>query len=325
MKHERADLVSTSEVSDDFKKVLELQNLEHLKRIPKTDLHNHSLFGTRLKTYARWAQREIEPPPVCMDGLEGMSVYIRNGLYPYGLRTKQGVEFAFESAIQQAISDGVTYLEMSIDFTYIDYYPDGAVGMAAFVSAIQKKYETEILLLPEIGMSRERDLDILNRQMLACIETGVFRSLDLYGLELAREADVFINIYRCAKQHGMKLKAHAGEFGTAESVRHTVEILELNEVQHGIAAAASPEVMRWLRDNEVRLNVCPTSNVRLGIVRTLREHPIRILYDHGVSVTINTDDLMIFDQSVSEEYANLFRAGVFTTAELDDIRTSAFL
>jgi adenosine deaminase len=159
--------------------------------------------------------------------------------------------------------------------------------------------------------------------MRACIENGVFRSVDLYGLELARDADVFTDIYRYAKQHGLKLKAHAGEFGTAESVRHTVEVLELDEVQHGIAAAASPEVMDWLCDNGIRLNVCPTSNVRLGIVKTLREHPIRTLFDAGVSVTINTDDLMIFDQSVSEEYANLFREGVFTAAELDDIRTHA--
>ena len=78
--------------------------------------------------------------------------------------------------------------------------------------------------------------------------------------------------------------------------------------------------MNWLADNRIRLNVCPTSNVMLGAVADLESHPIRALYDHGVDVTINTDDLMIFGQSVSDEYLNLYRAGVFTGDELEEIR-----
>ena len=121
----------------------------------------------------------------------------------------------------------------------------------------------------------------------------------------------------------MKLKAHVGEFGDAEEVRRTVEVLDLDEVQHGIGAAESSEVMRWLVENEIQLNVCPTSNVMLDAVRDLASHPIRTLFDNGVPVTINTDDLMIFGQSVSDEYRNLYRAGVFSAQELDDIRCAS--
>ena len=88
-------------------------------------------------------------------------------------------------------------------------------------------------------------------------------------------------------------------------VRRTVEVLDLDEVQHGIGAAESVEIMRWLSENQIQLNVCPTSNVMLDGVSELAAHPIRILFDNGVPVTINTDDLMIFGQSVSEEYRNL--------------------
>ena len=88
----------------------------------------------------------------------------------------------------------------------------------------------------------------------------------------------------------------------------------------GIAAAESTAVMNWLADNRIRLNICPTSNVMLGAVADLKSHPIRRLYDHGVEVTINTDDLTIFGQSVSDEYLNLYRAGVFTPDELEEIR-----
>ena len=103
-------------------------------------------------------------------------------------------------------------------------------------------------------------------------------------------------------------------------MKRTAEILQLDEVQHGIAAAESTAVMNWLADNRIRLNICPTSNVMLGAVADLKSHPIRRLYDHGVEVTINTDDLMIFGQSVSDEYLNLCRAGVFTPDELEEIR-----
>ena len=118
----------------------------------------------------------------------------------------------------------------------------------------------------------------------------------------------------------MKLKAHVGEFEDAEEIRRTVEVLDLDEVQHGIAAGESTEVMQWLSENHIQLNVCPTSNVMLDAVSELAAHPIRILFDNGVPVTINTDDLMIFGQSVSEEYRNLYQAGVFSAEELNDIR-----
>jgi adenosine deaminase len=91
-------------------------------------------------------------------------------------------------------------------------------------------------------------------------------------------------------------------------------------VQHGIAAADSPTVMRFLADNGIRLNVCPTSNVVLGRARDLRSNPIRKLYDAGVRVTINTDDVLVFGQGVSEEFLALYQAGLFNAAELDEIR-----
>ena len=68
--------------------------------------------------------------------------------------------------------------------------------------------------------------------------------------------------------------------------------------------------------------VCPTSNVMLGVVADLSVHPIRRLYDHGVAVTVNTDDLTVFGQSVSDEYLNLFRRSVYGE-ELDGIRVAA--
>jgi adenosine deaminase len=116
------------------------------------------------------------------------------------------------------------------------------------------------------------------------------------------------------------LKAHVGEWGDADSVWRAVEELELDEVQHGIAAAQSGQVTQFLADNRIRLNICPTSNLLLGRVPSLAAHPIRKLFDGGVIVTINTDDVLVFGRSVSEEFLSLFRAKLFSDDELERIR-----
>lgn len=94
----------------------------------------------------------------------------------------------------------------------------------------------------------------------------------------------------------------------------------MDEVHHGIAAAKSKEVMSWLAKNKIQLNICPTSNIMLGLVDSYRNHPIRALFDAGVPVTINTDNMLIFNKSVSEEYLALFECGLMTAKELDEIR-----
>ena len=73
------------------------------------------------------------------------------------------------------------------------------------------------------------------------------------------------------------------------------------------------------------MNICPSSNVALGVVSDIALHPIRILVDNGVRVTINSDDLMIFGQSVSQEYLLLYQSGVLTAIELDEIRREGLL
>jgi adenosine deaminase len=123
-----------------------------------------------------------------------------------------------------------------------------------------------------------------------------------------------------AKAAGLRLKAHVGEWGDADSVWRAVGELELDEVQHGIAAAQSEAVMRFLADNRIRLNICPTSNIMLGRVETLATHPIRRLFDAGVVVTVNTDDVLVFGQGVSEEFLSLYHARVFDPEELNAIR-----
>ena len=307
----------------DFIKALSTDNLTTIKAVPKTDVHAHSFLSTRRENAERWLGHLLTKPPLKMKGLEGMHAYIDEVLAPH-LEHRQGFEFIAASAIQEAIEDGVVRLEMSFDVRLVKFYPDGFTELRSFIEALVERYQEQIDLRPELGFARECAGDPKWMTFAhEAIELDIFQSIDLYSHQEACAPEAVEPLYRKARAAGMKLKAHVGEFGGAEEVRRTVEVLDLDEVQHGIGAAESVEIMRWLSENQIQLNVCPTSNVMLDAVPDLASHPIRILYDNGVPVTINTDDLMIFGQSVSEEYRNLYRAGVFSAEELEGIRRAS--
>ena len=249
-----------------------------------------------------------------------MRAYAAKAINPY-LDNWTAFEFAARAAVRHARSDGVVLLESSIDIWAILHLPDGLRGLTAFATSLESQFRGQVDVRPELGFSRSYvSKDQLMTSLSEAIKSGVFRSIDMYGYEHDCDPESVQRIYDHARRRDMKLKAHVGEFGNADEVKRTAEILQLDEVQHGIAAAESTAVMNWLADNQIRLNICPTSNVILGSADDLKSHPIRRLYDHGVEVTINTDDLMIFGQSVSDEYLNLYRAGVFTSDELEEIR-----
>lgn len=157
----------------------------------------------------------------------------------------------------------------------------------------------------QLGLSRHCQISALTRWLTLFLELGCYRTLDLFGNEGAQPIEVFRRLYRMAKDKGLRLKAHMVEWGSADGVWRAVEELDPDEVQHGIAAAGSTMVIRMLADNHIRWDVCPTSNVMLGRVDRLETHPIRKLFDSGVEVTVNTDDVLVFGSGVSEEFLGL--------------------
>ena len=307
-------------MSIDFVEALSTDNLTAIRAAPKTDVHCHAFFSTRLENVERWLGYPLTKPPLKMRGVQGMMEYA-DAVLASPIKHREGFEFVGVSAMNDAIEDGVVMLEMSFDIRLADFYPDGVTGLCAFIETLVERYRGQVDLRPELGFSRgNADDPKLTSLAHEAVESGTFQSIDLYSRQEVCPPEVMKPLFTKARAVGMKLKAHVGEFEDADEIRRTVEVLDLDEVQHGIAAAESIEIMRWLVENQIQLNVCPTSNVMLDGVPDLASHPIRVLFDNGVSVTINTDDLMIFGQSVSEEYRNLYQAGVFSAQELDDIR-----
>lgn len=111
--------------------------------------------------------------------------------------------------------------------------------------------------------------------------------------------------FDCAREAGLRLTTHAGEFGGPDSVRDAVRDLGVERIGHGVRAIEDFDLVRELVDREITLEVCPGSNVVLGLFPDFAAHPIAKLRDAGVKVTISTDDPPFFHTTMRREYEML--------------------
>lgn len=304
----------------DFPDALRLEDLSAVRRCPKADLHNHFVLGGSRRFLRACSGKDIQPIKKPIHSIDEMHTWNAQNLDD-SFETTEGRILLIQAAYVQAKEDGVTILEIGEDVWGLGAFFHG--NIEELVSAFETAHheiapKTELRL--QIGLSRHCDIAYLEDCLSHFWGCKAFYSIDLYGDELAQPIENFKSIYRRAKSEGLRLKAHVGEWGTANDVRRAVECLELDEVQHGITAAEDSSVIRFLRDNHIRLNITPSSNVLLGRVKDIKTHPIAKLYRSGVDVTINSDDILIFDSDVSKEYMRLYQSGCLNAAELDDIR-----
>jgi hypothetical protein len=312
-------IISDQEGSEAFITALEIGDLDGVRRAHKAESHTHGPFGGDRAWLAERSGRDIAPvalPLASMDEMHAWTAANVGDLF----KGRAGRKLGWEGAFVRARRDGLRRVEFGDDVWMITQGVGDAAELFTDIEAARAAIYPDIAWIPQLGFSRHCKRSWLWRWLTPFLEAGGWRALDLSGDEFAQPIETFQPLYRACKDHGMRLKAHVGEWGTADDVWRAVETLELDEVQHGIAAAASPEVMRFLADHAITLNVCPTSNLLLGRVARLEDHPIRALYDAGVRVTINSDDTLVFGVGVSEEFLALHQAGVFTGAELDQIR-----
>lgn len=303
-----------------FSEALKSGNIENIRRFPKPDVHNHFVLGGSRDYIFQKTGVEIKPITKPLNSMNEMdawsSQYIGNRF-----NNSEGRKLLIEAAFAQAKSDGVTVLEIGEDVWGLSEFFNNDIRelIAAFQEA-NEMISPEIELRLQIGLSRHCPIDYLENCLKHFWGHKEFYSIDLYGDELAQPIENFIPIYRKAEENGLVLKAHVGEWGTAQDILTAVKTLHLDEVQHGIAVVRDESVVGFLIENKIRLNITPSSNVLLGCVPDMAHHPIAELYRKGVNVTINSDDVLIFDSDVSKEYLRLYQSGCLTADELDDIR-----
>jgi adenosine deaminase len=126
--------------------------------------------------------------------------------------------------------------------------------------------------------------------------------LDLAGNEAEFSALPFAGLFREARESGLRLTVHAGEWGGAQNVREAIEALGAERIGHGVRVLEDPRVVDLARERGTVFDVCLTSNYQSGVVPALSAHPLARMINAGLKVTLNTDDPSISAITLSDEY-----------------------
>jgi adenosine deaminase len=148
-------------------------------------------------------------------------------------------------------------------------------------------------------------------------------SVDIGGSEEQIPPKPYAPVYQRARKMGLHLVAHAGEAAGAESIWEAIKELHVERVGHGVSASTDPKLMQYLLEHGIAIEACPTSNVRTGVVQSLKKHPIKTFFQKGIKVTVNTDDPSMFGTDMNNEYLQLHRKLNFTIPELFKLSLNA--
>jgi adenosine deaminase/aminodeoxyfutalosine deaminase len=156
----------------------------------------------------------------------------------------------------------------------------------------------------------------------ALVHDGVV-AVGLGGFEGGAPAADFADLYKRARDRGLHTVCHAGETTNAQNVWDALSI-GAERIGHGIRSIEDPALMQHLREKNIPLEICITSNVRTGAVATLEDHPVRKLFDAGVPIVLNTDDPALFGCTLPSEYRLAQEKFGFSDQELRVIANQAF-
>lgn len=290
-----------------------------MKELPKIELHLH---------------HEGAAPPAFIRGLAAeknidlSGIFREDGSYAYRdfnhfLSVYEAAtsvltgpeEFArlTRAVLEESAAHGVIYTET---FLSPDFCGGGdVVAWRDYLAAIE-----------EVAAEAERDMGITLRGIVTCIRhfgpeqakpaaicaaetAGDFIvGFGMGGDEMIGHQRDYLWSFDCAREAGLKITTHAGEWGGAASVREAVDDIAPARIGHGVQAVDDPALCEVLAEREIVLEVCPGSNVFLGVYPTLKAHPIQKLRERGVKVTVSTDDPPFFHTNMTREYEGLERA-----------------
>lgn len=302
--------------------------------IPKLELHLH-LEGAAPPAFIR-AQAKRK-------GVDLSGIFDESGAYKYDgfvdflrvyeaactvLTTPQDFHDLTLAVLEQSASHGVIYCEafLSPDFcgrgdllAWRDYL--AAIEVAAETGQAQMGVTLRgcITCIRHFGPEQARVIARCAQETAGRFITG----FGIAGDENAGQLSDFIYSFDAAREAGLGLTAHAGEWRGPEELRAALKHLHVSRIGHGVRAIEDPALVDHLAEVGTVLEVCPGSNVALGVYSDLRAHPIERLRAAGVAVTVSTDDPPFFHTDMSTEYAALNRAFGWGEEQFDALAKTA--
>lgn len=147
--------------------------------------------------------------------------------------------------------------------------------------------------------------------------------IGLGGDEIHFPAAPFKDVFREARKRGFRVTAHAGESAGPDSVRDAVCLLGAERIGHGITSIHDTSLLKILKEKQIPLEICPTSNLKTRVVDKMKNHPVRTFINNGLLVTINTDDPTMFGINITEEFEFLNKSYGLTLREIKQLTKNA--
>lgn len=307
--------------------------VDQVNRMPKIELHVHLEGATKAETFYSLAQKnEVDFGVNSLEEWKSFFAFkdFNHFLRVYtlaitALKKPEDYTFIITEFYRQQAEQNIVYSEAYISASFIIQKFETEEILNAIEAGIrigEGKYKVKINFIPDI--SRE----LVDTQMrvvdfvIEGFDRGLFIGLGIGGPESGFPPELFVEAFEKAKAHGLRLVAHAGETAGAASIWGAINSLYAERIGHGIRSLEDPELVRFLVEHQIPLEVSPSSNYALGIVQNGDSHPIRKLLDAGILCTLNSDDPAMFSTSLKQEYFLLLEQG-FDCDELFQLNMNA--
>ena len=303
-----------------------------IANLPKCNIHTHlegsvrpSTFMDLAATHGIESKKSIDAVSMAMQvtGDERNLVdYLKKISYGYRVfLDKQSVQRITYEAAEDAALDGVVYLEVRagpITHSHTSFTAEQVIE-SMLLGLRQAEYKYDIVCRLIVSALRHHDPKVniqLAHTALEFKHNGVV-GFDLAGDEEGYPAQIHAEAFSVARTGGLGITVHAGEAGGANNVLYAIRKLKATRIGHGIRSIESSSVMSLLRERNVLLELCPTSNVHTKTVSNIKEHPVDKFYDQGIPISIGDDDPVTSRTKVSQELTLLENCFGF---ELDDLK-----
>ena len=301
------------------------------RRIPKVELHVHLEGAIRPDTLLKLAQRNgIQLPAQDVAGLRDfyrfrdfahfIQVYITiTGC----LRTPDDYRLIAYEFGGYCARQNVRYAEVTFTIatnTRLTGLPWQSIleGLNAGRTDARAEFGADWRWVLDISRDNPETQDQVVEIALAAEDQGVV-ALGLGGSEARFPPELFIRPIERARQAGLPRVPHAGEMAGPKSIWTALRQLHADRLGHGVRCVEDPVLVAYLIEHQVPLEICPTSNIRLGVYPDYAAHPLRRLWDQELLVTVNSDDPPLFDADLNHEYAVLVDHFDFSADELEQI------
>jgi adenosine deaminase len=310
-----------------------------LGKMPKAEIHVHLEGAMSPETVWQLAEcNRIRLPANSLDDWKSfyafrdfahfIDVYV---LASGAIARPEDFIYILEQFGAQQAAHNVLYSEVFVSASlHLSRFADDALleALETGIAAAERKHGVRLRLIPDIARERPDSQQRVLKFALKGQARGIFIGLGLGGLEAEYPPELFQESFVEARRNGLHVVAHAGEVAGARSIWGALEALQAERIGHGIRCLEDPLLVTHLKELKVPLEVCPVSNYRTAAVGPGSPHPVRSLVDLGLRCTVNSDDPLMFETNLTNEYRMLASQG-FTWKELWKLnvatRNAAFL